>query len=206
MTIEEWARHNVITGFKHINNPVLTEQLKTRFPLRPLSEDDLYFTDEIEDDRVNVTVSLADYDWMAYTYDARIPTKTFGTISVRFEYIGATTSYMEVHQHLPGWLTGLGDDENITVNYEYSYPTALFNKYLCKDLQARVDEIDSRYAYSPETLILEWFNEILATGTENKETCQMNANAFHWESVRRPKPDDMDSFLAEIESQKENTV
>lgn len=186
MTMEQWTEEHVIRDFVRLGNDSVEAE---KFRLRPIAEDDLFFTDEIEDDRVNCTAELADYDWTSYAYEARFPTKTLGMLAVRQEYFGMTTCQMEVRQFLPAYLTGR--DDNVVVSRRWSYPADLFMKYMVKDLQARIENASSNssFAYSPEDLMLEWFSKVIENYDE-EETKAEDVREMKWESVRVPKKND----------------
>ena len=181
--MEEWAEQNLIKGFI-IPDELTLNKLKEKYKLHPLKSEDLYFTDELEDDRVNSTLIFSDYDWMNYKYDARFPTNDIGTLSVRFDYFGTNKSSMYVKQFLPSCLTSY--DENYVLYYEFKYETSIFHNYIKKDLMSRIDSFDSPYAYNAEDLLLEWFNNILEVG-EEVPCCRLVEERFSWESVRIPK-------------------
>lgn len=183
ITVEDWAKENIISGFSQPETAEIEQKLKKHFPLTALSYEDMTFTDEIEDDRINTTLTLSDYDWMSYTFDARFPTEKYGTLAVRFEYFGTTSSYLHIKQFIPAYMSGM--PKNYVLYHTYSYPTELFSEYLKKDLNARVDKFDSQYAYSAEDIVLEWFNRTLREGSF--ESNDPVADKFSWESVRNMK-------------------
>ena len=182
MTAEEWSRMHVITDFTPLGNG--SEEAK-KFPLRPLTEEDLFFTDEIEDDRINCTAEFSDYDWMTYRYEMRFPTKNLGMLAVRHEYFGSRTCLMEVRQFLPSRLTGSGN--NVVVCRAVEYPTEVFMKYMAEDLRKRIEdaESDGGFAYYPGELLLDWFNCVVERWKE-KETAAGSVEPMRWESVRVP--------------------
>lgn len=185
ITWEEWEKENIATDFQTVEDEETRKKLADKYPLRQINEDDLFFTYEIEDDGVNTTARLSDYDWMSYTYDTRFPTKEIGTLSVRFEYFGTTTSWMEIRQYIPAYLSGM--DINYVICHEYEFPTTIFEKYMEQDFLARIENMhNSDYAYSPDKTMLEWYNEIITTG--RKVECKQKIEEhFEWESVRIPK-------------------
>ena len=115
-------------------------------------------------------------------YDIRIPTKDNGTFVVRFAYYGLVESEMYVRQFIPTYLTG--ETVNYKVDRRYVFPTSLFNKFMEKDLQDRIDNFSDTYAYCPAELMLEWFNAVLEQGNET-DVGQM-PDDMHWMSVRIP--------------------
>lgn len=184
ITMEEWAKDNIVSDF----TPMSRSDTYTKFyPLLPLKHEDMRFTDEIEDDRINTTVRLSDYDWLTYTYDTRFPTLKVGTLSIRFEYIGATKSYMYVKQFLPICVTN--NTVNYVVKYVYEFPSDIFDKYMSKDMHHRFTNITEKnpYAYYNGDLMLSWYNEVLEKGTlleEDDPNGRFPDEPFAWESVR----------------------
>ena len=184
ITIEDWAEQNIVKDFKEksINDPIAKQ-----YSLEPLTIDDMYFTDEIEDDRINTKVQLNDYDWMFYIYDTRFPTLKIGTLSIRFESDGFTTTFMYVKQFLPKYITKLED--NYVIKHIYEFSSDIFDKYMAKDLNERYLNIVNKnsYAYNNGLLMLEWYNEILEKGkcvTDLEEYKHFPETPFAWESVR----------------------
>ena len=182
---DEWCRQNVIPNneFTKSEDP----DLKARYPLRNIREEDLSFTFQVEDDRVNVTAIFSDYDWMTYKYDARFPTKTMGTLAVRFEYYGAPDCSMYVRQFLPSYLTGL--DKHVYIDHHYEFSARRFDEFMKQDLEARIRSISDTYAYCPETIIMDFFNRVLNEGTPTDITMNRLLNDLAWTSVRIPKPE-----------------
>ena len=158
----------------------LLKKMWEQFPLKPITEDDLYFSNEIEDDRINSSATLLDYDWMSYGYDTRFPTTNIGTLVIRFDYCGSTISEMIVKQYLPSSLTGM--DTNIKILHRYSYPTSMFDEYHKRDLLARVENIHSQYAYNMGDLLIEWYNKVVSEGI--KEPIEQDTSIdFHWDYI-----------------------
>ena len=181
ITIDEWRNQNIVPqdSFEEIgaDHPVAK-----KYPLHPIQSSDLFFTYEIEDDGVNTTAILSDYDWMTYRYDTRFPTKNNGTLAVRFEYVGMTDSDMHVKQFLPFYLTK--ESKNYVVNHRFTFSTKLFEKFFAKELQARLDNLKGTYAYNADDIMLEWFNAVLKEG---KPSPAIPISDMHWTSVRIPK-------------------
>ena len=184
ITMEEWAERHIIHGW---STPIkdVYELLKMEFRIQPITKNDLVFTDEIEDDRVNCLLSLNDYDWCDYHYDTRFPTLKYGTLAVRFSYFGYVDCFMKIRQYLPNDLTEL--DKNWVLCHEYKFDYSMFNKYLKKDLESRVRNLSNSFspAYSPEDLMIEFFNDVLQNGTEIEDCDQDISEPFAWESVRK---------------------
>ena len=152
-----------------------------KYHLHALTEDDLVFTDEICDDRTNSTLHLSDYDWMSYHYDTRFSTRSIGTLVIRFEYVGATFSNMFVKQFLPNNLTHAKED--YLVQHSFDFSSRLFDDYLVKDLTARCDKIlYDTYAYNTEMLLVDWYNEVLATG-QKSDSEYFPSEPFDWEWI-----------------------
>ncbi len=140
--------------------PSLSDELKERYPLRKLCAGDLVFTGGLEDDRINVTAKFADYDWLHYEYDTKFPTKKIGTLSVRFADDGVEYGRMYVRQYLPSYLTGL--DENVYIDHTARFDVEIFARFMKRDLEARIKNMDSEYAYDSGKLMLDFFNTVLA--------------------------------------------
>lgn len=183
ITLKEWCDQNIITDFATIQDEDFLQTMKQKFPLRKIQEQDLFFTDEIEDDRINSTVKFADYDWMTYTYDTRFPTLSHGTLAIRFKCAGLTKSTMYVHQYLPKELTK--EKENYIIYHQYEFPTNIFESYMKKDILSRIDNMEhSTLAYYCGDLLMEWYNAIIQNYQPIK-TKQIEDECFEWESVRR---------------------
>ena len=122
--------------------------------LEKIKSEDLLFTNEIEDDRTNTYLNLADYDWMNYTLTTRFKTEKMGLLNVKFEYFGMTTSAMEVEQTL----------NDVTEKVTYEYPTEIFKRHNVKFLEKHISFWDSKYAFNGEEEVVEFFNEVLNKG------------------------------------------
>ena len=123
--------------------------------LKKINSEDLLFTNEIEDDRINTYLQLNDYDWMDYNLTTRFKTEKMGVVDVKFQYFGMTTSAMEVTQTL----------NDMTEKVIYEYPTEIFKKYIVKFLEKHISFWDSKYAFNGEKEVIEFFNEVLDKGT-----------------------------------------
>lgn len=180
VSVTEWQKKNIIKPdvFKKLD---AEDELAKKYKLRPVTKDDLYFTDEIEDDRINVTARFADYDWMSYTYDCRIPTKDIGTLCIRFEYFGATECDMYIKQFLPAYLTG--ETEDYVVEHYYNFESELFERFMNRDLIDRTKT--DGYAYYSGPLMLEWFQSVLENGKLSDSHPVMKD--MEWISIRIPK-------------------
>lgn len=180
ISMDEWVKENIINNFIEIpaDNPIAK-----KYPLVELSYDDMRFTYKIEDDRINTAVQLLDYDWMNYRYDTKFPTLKIGTLIIRFEYYGSTRSSMYLKQFLPTYVTG--EKENYVVKHVYEFSTDIFDKYMAKDMKNRYEDIvnDNEYAYNPEDLMIEWYNEVLQKGERIFDN-YFPTEMFTWESVR----------------------
>ena len=107
---------------------------------------DCLFTDYR--DRIFTNLILMDYDWMHYRIQAEIPFKNGIVMLVEFLYTGTTDSYMTV------------EIEGESVQYVFS--TDIFDKYLEKYLDAEKEAIHSKYAFSGEDIVLDFYNEVVA--------------------------------------------
>lgn len=123
--------------------------------LPTIKKDELLFSGELEDDRVNTSLKLDDYDWMSYKLDTRFRTEALGTLNVEFEYFGSNTSRMVVSQT---------KDKN-THTYIYNYPTDIFQKYITEFLTKHLAAWDSRYAFNGGDIVLAFYNEVIEKGT-----------------------------------------
>lgn len=122
--------------------------------LKKINSEDLIFTNEIEDDRINTYLNLHDYDWMDYSLTTRFKTEDMGVLNVKFNYCGFAISFMEVEQTL---------NETIEkVTYEYS--TDIFKKYIVKFLKKHILSWDSKFAFNGEEEVIEFFNDVLENG------------------------------------------
>lgn len=153
-----------------------TKYIKT-IGLEQVTENDLIFTNEIEDDRVNTTLLLNDYDWASYTLSTRMKTKQNGELRVVWNYVLMATTMMYVEQ--------VKDNEyylhKIIIN------SNLFAKYLCKFMEQHMKQWESEntYAFCGEDVIIEFFNECIQSAIAYKrghkpfDKPQENFK-FHW--------------------------
>ena len=123
--------------------------------LKKINSEDLFFTNEIEDDRTNTYLQLNDYDWMDYNLTTRFKTEEMGIVDVKFQYFGMTTSAMEVTQTL----------NDVTEKVAYEYPTEIFKRHIVKFLEKHISFWDSKYAFNGEEEVIEFFNEVLDKGS-----------------------------------------
>ena len=122
--------------------------------LEKINNNDLIFSDNIEDDRTNTYLHLYDYDWMDYNLSTRFKTESLGILNVKFSYFGMTTSTMEVEQNLGGNI------EKIT----YEYSTDIFKKYIVKFLKKHISFWGNKYAFNGEEEVIEFFNDVIENG------------------------------------------
>lgn len=122
--------------------------------LKEIKSEDLIFSNEIEDDRINTYLNLYDYDWMDYSLTTRFKTEDMGVLNVKFNYFGMTTSTMEVEQTLNG----------ITEKVTYEYSTDVFKKYIVIFLEKHISFWDNVYAFNGEEEVIKFFNEVLKYG------------------------------------------
>lgn len=122
--------------------------------LKKIKKEDLIFTDNLEDDRTNTYLVLNDYDWMNYSLTTRFKTEELGTLNVKFEFFGATTSIMDVEQNYNG----------ICEKVTYEYSTDIFQKYIIKFLTKHIASWDKEYAFYGEDEVIEFFNTVLENG------------------------------------------
>ena len=129
--------------------------------LKPITEEDLIFSYEIENDRTNTYVELNDYDWMQYLIKTRFTTKDQGILDIQFEYCGMIISSMTVEQIL----------NNETKKIVYAYSTDIFKKNLITFLKAHIKSLENTYAFNGEKLVINFFNEVLESGylTDGKD-------------------------------------
>lgn len=128
--------------------------------LKEIKSEDLWFTDEIEDDRTNTFLSLDDYDWMSYRLKTVFKTKDQGKIEVEFEYCGMVSSYMNIKHTL--------DDK--CMEYSYEYDTDIFQKHLTIFLQNHIKSWNSKYAFNGEAEVIDFFNEVINEGFVREDT------------------------------------
>jgi len=84
-------------------------------------------------DKFETKVVLVDYDWMHYALSARMPTKAYGDIKIKFEYFGAVFSEMRV--------------ETEKKTHTFKFDTQLFNEHIVKFLQKHIESWDNTYAF-----------------------------------------------------------
>lgn len=122
--------------------------------LRKIKLEELLFTGDIEDDRTNTYLTLADYDWMNYTLKTRFTTKELGILNIEFEYFGLTTSEMEVEQIL-------GEK---TIVYTFEFDSDIFIKHLKNYLGGHLSQWNSEYAFNGEEIVVSFYNEVIEKG------------------------------------------
>jgi len=123
--------------------------------LHELKENELLFTDDPCRDRINTTIHLEDYDWMNYKIDTCFYTDDIGELSVRFEYIGGTESFMYIKQTLL--------DKKL--NYEFKFSSKIFNTYLGLLLKRFKERLNTPNPFYGGDIILDLFNQVLKDGT-----------------------------------------
>lgn len=122
--------------------------------LRKIKSEDLLFTGEIEDDRTNTYLTLADYDWMNYILKTSFVTKELGTLKVKFEYFGAADSEMEVEQILDG--------KSITYTFEFN--SDIFVAHIKNYLEKHIAQWGDKYAFNGEDIVIGFYNEVIEKG------------------------------------------
>lgn len=123
--------------------------------LRKIEAGDLKFTGHLEDDRTNTYLELNDYDWMTYKLSTRFKTDKYGTLQVEFEYFGAVDSLMKVTQII----------NNVSDDFEFSYPTSIFIKHIKKFMTDHINSWDDKYVFNGEKNVLDFYNEVIEVGT-----------------------------------------
>ena len=124
--------------------------------LEQITAEELIFSGNIEDDRTNTYLQLNDYDWMSYRLSTRFKTEKQGVLNIEFEYFGTNRSLMKVSQIL-------NDDKK---QFEISYDTDIFIKYLKKFLENHIKQWDDKYAFNGEDIVLEFYNEVIQNGKD----------------------------------------
>lgn len=123
--------------------------------LGKIQADDLMFSGDIEDDRTNTYLTLNDYDWMSYSLSTRFRTEKYGELQVEFSYFGTTTSLMKINRVTYG----------ISEEYEFEYPTKIFQKHITLFLNNHIAAWNSEYAFNGEDYVLAFYNEVIDVGT-----------------------------------------
>ena len=124
--------------------------------LEQITAEELIFSGNIEDDRTNTYLQLNDYDWMSYKLSTRFKTEKQGVLNIEFEYFGTNRSLMKVSQIL----------NNDKKQFEISYDTDIFIKYLKKFLKSHMKQWDDKYAFNGEDIVLEFYNEVIQKGKD----------------------------------------
>lgn len=101
-------------------------------------------TDEFE-----TTVVLEDYDWMHYALSARMPTKAYGDMKIKFEYFGAVFSEMKVKTEKK--------------THTFKFGTQLFKEHIVKFLQNHIKSWDNTYAFDGIEEVVNFYNAVLAS-------------------------------------------
>ena len=124
--------------------------------LEQITAEELIFSGNIEDDRTNTYLQLNDYDWMSYKLSTRFKTEKQGVLNIEFEYFGTNRSLMKVSQIL----------NNDKKQFEISYDTDIFIKYLKKFLENHIKQWNDKYAFNGEDIVLEFYNEVIQKGKD----------------------------------------
>ena len=124
--------------------------------LEQITAEELIFSGNIEDDRTNTYLQLNDYDWMSYKLSTRFKTEKQGVLNIEFEYFGTNRSLMKVSQIL-------NDDKK---QFEISYYTDIFIKYLKNFLENHMKQWNDKYAFNGEDIVLEFYNEVIQKGKD----------------------------------------
>ena len=127
-----------------------------RMELEQITAEELIFSGNIEDDRTNTYLQLNDYDWMSYKLSTRFKTEKQGVLNIEFEYFGTNRSLMKVSQIL----------NNDKKQFEISYDTDIFIKYLKKFLKSHMKQWDDKYAFNGEDIVLKFYNEVIEKGKD----------------------------------------
>lgn len=124
--------------------------------LNKIRSEDLIFTDEIKEDRINTYLILDnnDYDWMHYRLGTLFKTEEMGLLDVEFEYFGMAFSRMNVKQALNGKVH----------EFIYEYPTYIFSKNLIRFLEKHIKSWNEKYAFNGEEEVIDFFNEVIEKG------------------------------------------
>lgn len=122
--------------------------------LRKIKSEELLFTGDIEDDRTNTYLTLADYDWMNYILKTKFSTKELGVLKVEFEYFGLVTSEMEVEQTL-------GEK---TIVYTFEFDSDIFIKHIKDYLEKHISQWNDKYAFNGEEIVVNFYNEVIEKG------------------------------------------
>ena len=124
--------------------------------LKKITTEELIFSGDIEDDRTNTYLQLNDYDWMNYKLSTRFKTEKQGILDVEFEYFGTNRSMMKVSKNFNG-------NEN---QFEISYDTDIFIRYLKEFLENHMKQWDDKYAFNGEDIVLKFYNEVIEKGKD----------------------------------------
>ena len=138
--------------YKNIKlEPIVYDEEHTAFETSP-NDWDPYAT----------TLVLDDYDWMNYKLTAKLPTKAYGKMRVRFEYCGMGKCTMQISGHKP-----IKKDEVLNYTHYISYKCAyefdadLFKKHLVKFLEAHIKHWEDIYAFRGTKEAVDFYNEVL---------------------------------------------
>lgn len=121
-----------------------------------LSEFDLSLTTPCND-RLMTKLTLDDYDWMTYTFEGWLPTKTQGLLYVKVEYVGTTSSTMTVTQY---------QNDNESVIHKITFDTDLFIDFIKDYMTKHIAQWDSEYAFCGEEETVNFFNAIINNHTD----------------------------------------
>lgn len=119
----------------------------------------LLFTYDVCDDRVNCKVTLDDYDWMCYTFETIFKTAALGILNVKIEYFGASKCQMDVIQ----WL------DDVEYAWEIEFDHAIFQKHCTTYLNAFSSQWGQEYAFSAGSYIIDFYNDVIT----NHDMCNL---------------------------------
>lgn len=128
--------------------------------LTTINADELIFSDNPGDDRINTKLILDDYDWMNYKLQTAFHTEKLGVLSIEIEYFGATTSRMTVKQR---------KTKNRIYIHSIDFPTDIFQEYIIKFMKSHIDTWAGTLAFNGEDIALEFYNAIINAGKYAEE-------------------------------------
>lgn len=122
--------------------------------LTEINQDDLIFSNSINDSRINTELILKDYDWMNYVLKTKMRTLNLGVLEVDFSYFGSIISSMKVKQIKDGKV----------LFFDYTYSSDLFREYIISFLVNHIKSWSSEYAFYGGQDILDFYNEVIKVG------------------------------------------
>ena len=108
-------------------------------------------------DRIITKLTLDDYDWMQYVFEAWLPTKEQGLLHMKAEYFGSTVCTLKVIQE-----KSRGDEiYNKEIIHEIKFKTELFEAFITDFMKKHIAQWHETYAFNGGEEAVKFYNRIL---------------------------------------------